>query len=608
MLPEDLRATREAVFTALRERRMYEAEHRIRHKDGSIRWIWARGHGVFAPDGSLLFIEGLNLDITRQKQAEEALRESEERFRGTFENAAVGMAHCDLQGHYLRVNERYCKIHGFSRAEILPKTFKELTHPEDLPGSLSKFVPLVEGKFPSYSEEKRVIHKDGFAVWISVSVSLQRDVQGEPLHTIAIIQDISERKRLAEELRRAKETAEAANRAKDEFLANVSHEIRTPMNAILGMAELTLDTPLTDEQRGYVSIVLASAEGLLGLINDLLDFSKIEAGRLELDEADFSLRILLNQTLRALALRAHKKGLELACHVESGVPDGLVGDCNRLRQVLLNLIGNAIKFTEAGEVIIRVRMRETDQHAAVIDFEIADTGIGIPADKQQMIFQAFEQADSSTPRRFGGTGLGLTISSSLVELMGGRITVESALGHGSIFRFRARFGRSSRLAAAPALPPVVDLHGQRALIVDDNATNRTILEDWVRGWGMRPTATADVSSAMSELWRAVTTNEPFSLVLLDARMPGTDGLELAKAIRQAPELTNCRVILLTSEDRPSDARGIALGIAALLMKPVQQEELLDSVYQVLSHERCWIRDRHGTKRAPHRPSPWTGRP
>jgi PAS domain S-box-containing protein len=585
MLPEDRPATAEAVFTALRERTMYEVEHRIRHKDGSIRWIWARGHGVFTLDGSLGFIEGLNLDMTRQKQAEVAVRESEERFRGTFENAAVGIAHCDLQGHFLRVNERYCEIVGFSREEILRKTFKDLTYHEDLTGSLEKFVPLVKGKFSSYSEEKRVIHKDGSPVWINVSVSLQRDVVGEPLHTIAIIQDISERKRLAEELRRAKEAAEAANRAKDEFLANVSHEIRTPMNAILGMAELTLDTPLTDEQRGYLNIVLASAEGLLGLINDLLDFSKIEAGRLEMEDADFSLRTVLNQTLRALALRAHKKGMELACQVEQDVPDGLVGDGNRLRQVLLNLIGNAIKFTEAGEVIVRVRAPKTDQQSVVIDFEIADTGIGIAPEKQQIIFQAFEQADSSTTRRYGGTGLGLTISSRLVEMMGGKITVESEFGRGSTFRFSARFGRSLRLEAALAQPPVVDLHGVRVLIVDDNATNRTILQGWASAWGMIPTATADVPAAMSALWRGVASKEPFALVLLDARMPGTDGLELAKGISQTPELSTCRIILLSSDDRAGDTRRYrALRISAVLMKPVQQEELLDNIYRVLSHE------------------------
>jgi len=585
MLPEDRPVTREAVFTALRERRMYEVEHRIRHKNGSIRWIWARGHGVFAPDGSLRFIEGLNLDMTSRKQAEEALRESEERFRGTFENAAVGIAHTDPPGRFLRVNGKFCDIVGYAREELLQMTLQDVIHP----GDLAAFAELYASSFtrdesPAFGWERRYLRKDGATVWVEVFASFQRDAAGNPAYAIGVVQDISERKRLDAELRQAKEAAEAANRAKDEFLANVSHEIRTPMNAILGMAELTLDTPLTDEQRSNLNIVLSSAEGLLSLINDLLDFSKIEAGRLELEDADFSLRSVLNQTLRALALRAHKKGMELACQVEQDVPDGLVGDGNRLRQVLLNLIGNAIKFTEAGEVIVRVRTPETDRQAVLIDFEIADTGIGIAPEKQQTIFRAFEQADSSTTRRYGGTGLGLTISSRLVEMMGGRITVESELGRGSTFRFGARFGRSSRLAATPAQPPVVDLHGLRVLIVDDNATNRTILHGWASAWGMIPTGTGDVPAAMSALWRGVASKEPFALVLLDARMPGTDGLELAKEILQTPELSTCRITLLTSDDRPGDAKRYrALRISAVLMKPVQQEELLDNVYRVLSH-------------------------
>jgi PAS domain S-box-containing protein len=583
VLPEDRPATREAVFTALRERRMYEVEHRIRHKDGSIRWIWARGHGVFAPDGSLRFIEGLNLDMTSRRQVEEALRESEERFRGTFENAAVGIAHLHTTGQLLRVNETCCAILGYSREELLGKSFLDFSHPDDLTTTTELFAGLLRGDSRGYTIEMRYLRKDGSPVWTQVAVSLQRDAGGKPAYAIGAIQDISERKQLEGELRQAKDVAEAANHAKDEFLANVSHEIRTPMNAILGMAELTLDTPLTDEQRSNLNIVLSSAEGLLNLINDLLDFSKIEAGRLELEEADFSLRTVLNQTLRALALRAHKKGMELACQVEQDVPDGLVGDGNRLRQVLLNLIGNAVKFTESGEVIVRVHTQGTEGQAVAIDFEIADTGIGIAPEKQQKIFQAFEQADSATTRRYGGTGLGLTISSRLVEMMGGTIAVVSEVGHGSTFRFGARFGRSSRLAV-PAQPPLVDLHGLRVLIVDDNATNRTILQGWASAWGMIPTATADVPAAMSALWRGFASKEPFALVLLDARIPGTDGLELAKGISQTPELSNCRIILLTSGDRPGDAKRYrALHISAVLMKPVQQEELLDNIYRALSH-------------------------
>ncbi|CAN5194726.1 hypothetical protein BH10PLA2_BH10PLA2_10080 [soil metagenome] len=278
-------------------------------------------------------------------QIEQAVRESETRFRGTFENAAVGIIHCDAAGHFLRVNQKYCDIVGYSREELMTMTFEDLTHPDDISPTRKKYQPLFRGELSSYSEEKRDIRKDGSLVWIHVSVSLQRDAAGEPLHAIAILQDISIRKQLEEELRQAKEAAEAANRAKDEFLANVSHEIRTPMNAILGMTELTLDTPLTDDQRQCLRTVKSAADNLLVVINDLLDFSKIEAGKMTLDPGDFSLRQALGDTLRALSVRAHRKNLELVSQVQPNVPDALIGDGGRLRQVLLNLVGNALKFT-----------------------------------------------------------------------------------------------------------------------------------------------------------------------------------------------------------------------------------------------------------------------
>ena len=310
--------------------------------------------------------------------------------------------------------------------------------------------------------EKRYVRKDGSLVWVDLFVSLQRDAAGEPAYAIAIVQDISERKRLEAELRQAKEAAEAANRAKDEFLANVSHEIRTPMNAILGMTELALDTPLTEDQRQCLKTVKSAADNLLGIINDLLDFSKIEAGKLELDPADFSLRAALGDTLRALAVRAHKKGLELVCHVQPDVPDALVGDAGRLRQVLLNLVGNAIKFTEQGEVVVRVEVagEPAAEGAVGLRFAVRDTGIGIPPDKQETIFRAFEQEDTSTTRKYGGTGLGLTIAARLVALMGGHDHRGQRAGpgqhlrlHGPVRAPAAPAGAGRRPAAGPAPRP-----------------------------------------------------------------------------------------------------------------------------------------------------------
>jgi PAS domain S-box-containing protein len=564
------------------------SEHRVRHRDGSYRWVLARGETVRDAQGRPRHQAGVVVDIHDLKSAEDALRESEERFRGTFENAAVGIAHKDLTGRFLRVNPKLCDVVGYTREELLTRTWRDITDPADLAASLEWYARLMSGESPSFSLEKRYLCKDRSSVWVEVSVSLQRDEAGSPSYAIAMIQDISQRKRLERELRQAKETAEAANRAKDEFLANVSHEIRTPMNAILGMTELTLDTPLAEDQRQYLKTVKSAADSLLGMINDLLDFSKIEAGRLELDPGDFSLRAALADTLRTLAMRAHKRGLELISHVQPDVPDALVGDAARLRQVLLNLVGNAIKFTEEGEVVLRVEPEgEPAAEGEVgVRYAVSDTGIGIPPEKQEAIFRAFEQEDTSTTRKYGGTGLGLTIAARLVSLMGGTISVESRPGRGSTFTFTARFGRQEHPPEpAPARPPAT-LEGVHVLVVDDNATNRRILEEWLRGWQMDPVAAGDGLAALDVLWGAVAAGRPFDLVLLDARLPDTDGLSLAAKIRKRPELADARIILLTSGDRPGDpARARELRLDAHLLKPVQPDELLEEIGRVMSRAR-----------------------
>jgi PAS domain S-box-containing protein len=600
--PDDREPTRTFWLESVAGRRPYDVEYRVRRSDGVYRWFKTRGVPIRDADGNTVKWFGTCTDITDLRQTEEALRESEERFRGTFENAAVGIGHTDPDGRFLRVNERFCAIVGYTRDELLEKSFRDITHPEDRAAGADSFAALMRGTLPCYSLQKRYLRKDGSPVWVELFVSRQSDAAGRPANGIAVLQDISERKQLVGELRHARDAAEAANHAKDEFLANVSHEIRTPMNAILGMTELALDSELTDDQRQCLRTVKSAADNLLGIINALLDFAKIEAGKLELDPADFSLRAAVGDTLRALAVRAHAKGLELVCHVQPGVPDALVGDAGRLRQVLLNLAGNAVKFTDQGEVEVRVtsgewRVTSEEQRPAdapavppsgtrhsslvTLHFSVRDTGIGIPKDEQERIFRAFEQEDTSTTRRYGGTGLGLTIASRLVALMGGQVSVESAPGKGSTFTFTARFGLQPHPQATAAPPPVV-LRDLPVLIVDDNATNRRILEEWLRGWQMRPVAVGGGAAALDALVDAVGAGRPFALVLLDARMPDTDGLALAAQVRTRAEWAATRIILLTSGDRPGDlARSRALRIVHLL-KPLQQDELLEAITRVMS--------------------------
>jgi PAS domain S-box-containing protein len=591
--PDDIHSCDAATHPA------FTLEKRFLRKDGSTVWVDLSVSFLLDTVGQPAYCISAIQDISDRKRAEEALRESEERFRGTFENAAVGIAHVDPTGRLVRVNEKFCTIVGYPREELLQCTFPDITHPDDLTVSIEVWCALLRGESPGVRMEKRYLRQDGSTVWVELVVSLQRDAAGNPKYTIAVVQDISERKRLEGELRQAKEAAEAANRAKDEFLANVSHEIRTPMNAILGMTELVLETPLTERQRRCLNTVKSGADSLLGIINDLLDFSKMEAGKLELEAVDFSLRAVVTDTVRVLAVRAHRKGLELVSQVQPDVPDALRGDAGRLRQVLFNLIGNAIKFTECGEVVVSCELSVASQEEAgkspvltndncqltTLRFTVRDTGIGISPDKQETIFRAFEQEDTSTTRRFGGTGLGLTIASRLVALMGGTITVDSVPGRGSTFAFTARFGRRPGAVEPAATPVPVLFHDLPVLLVDDNATSRHLLEEWLRGWQTEPVAVGDGLAALNALERAAARGRPYPLVLLDACMPDTDGLTLAERIHERPDLSGTRIILLTSEERPGDpARIRELRIDADLPKPVQPDELLEAISQVFGKD------------------------
>jgi signal transduction histidine kinase/CheY-like chemotaxis protein len=388
--------------------------------------------------------------------------------------------------------------------------------------------------------------------------------------------EISER-----DLRAAKEKAEDATRAKSQFLANMSHEIRTPMNGVIGAAELLGDSDLTASQREYLYMIVQSADALLHLINDILDFSKIEAGRLELELVTFSLRDELADALQMLAGRATEKGIELACHVGLDVPDALEGDPHRLRQIVINLVGNAIRFTDTGEVVVDVGVATMGENHARLRFAVSDTGPGIPPDKRQLIFEAFSQADASFTRRYGGSGLGLTIASQLVQLMGGQLELKSETGMGSVFQFTLPLTLAEALIPGRSISQS-NLHGLAVLVVDDNQTNRHILDEMTRGWGMKPQTVDSGPRALAAMRNAAAVGRPFRLVLLDMMMPDMDGFTVAEQMARSTDLGGPALIMLSSAHRDETARRAkATGIARFLLKPVRQSELLETIYAVL---------------------------
>jgi len=533
-----------------------------------------------------LLFDQFNKMLDRIQQRDVALQEAhdglerrvEERtayLNALIENSPLAIMVMDSDHKVQLCNPAFETLFQYSRQEVAGKGVTALFTEGDLSEALS-VANLPSEQAPLHLVTRRQ-RKDRSYVDVEVhSVGLM--VKGKISGSLAIYQDISIRKRAEAEMQLAKEAAEAASRAKSEFLANMSHEIRTPMNGIMGMTELVLDTELDGEQRNYLNLAKVSADSLLSLINDILDYSKIEAGKLEIDLIDFNLGDSLGDTMKTLSLRAHQKDLELAFEINPEVPDALVGDPGRLRQIIVNLIGNAIKFTEQGEVVLHVETESRTQDEVHLHFTIADTGIGIPFEKQTSIFAAFNQADGSMTRKHGGTGLGLSISSRLLELMGGRIWVESETGVGSRFHFIVRFGlqKSPTKTTVPRDPKT--LRDMRVLIVDDNATNRQILLRMLRNWHMTPTAVDSGAKAIVALREGKGIGRTFPLILLDAQMPDMDGFALAEIIKRNPDWTIATVMMLSSAGQRGDAiRCRELGVAAYLTKPVRQGELLDGI-------------------------------
>ena len=522
-------------------------------------------------------------DISERKRIEQEVNMLAHAIRFINESVVV----TDLDGRIIFVNEGAVKVFGYERDEMLGQHVSLFDSQEQV--ATGADVVVASANAGLWEGEFQARRKDGTEFPLQLWASTINDETGRPIALVGTSQDVTDRTRRMEELQNAKEAAEAANRSKSEFLANMSHEIRTPMNGIIGMTELALDTELTAEQREYLKMVKLSADSLLGVINDVLDFSKIEAGKLELDPAEFNLLDAVDEVMKALAVRADQKGLELAYYLRPGVPERVVGDVGRLRQILVNLVGNAIKFTERGEVIVRVEAQAQTSSEVVLHFGVRDTGIGVPAEKQSLIFESFTQADGSTTRKYGGTGLGLSISSQLVHMMGGEIWVESPVNlpstggeSGSRFNFTGIFGLPlvSELNAHP--PEMYDVEGVPVLIVDDNATNRKILEVQLTSWKMKPALVDGARSALHAIKQAAIAGAPFRLALLDFHMPEMDGLALCEEIKKLPEGRDLRIIMMSSSvHQRNDDRSLDYGINASLLKPVKAAELLTIIREVL---------------------------
>ncbi len=519
------------------------------------------------------------LDRRFSVQARE-LEASEERYRAFMNNIPAIALIKDNQGRILYINEPMARIYNINLEDVRGKHLADWI-PEEIARRIRAHDQEVISSKRALTFEEVVPTPDGVPHhWLAFRFPIKGPGGELLVGTVGV--DITDRKLAEAALNDAKELAEAASRAKSEFLANMSHEIRTPLNGVVGMTDLALGTDLTSEQREYLDTVKISADSLLTVINDILDFSKIEAGKIDLEMIDFNVRDHLEATLKTLAFRGDEKGLELLCEVAPEVPEMARGDSNRLRQIIVNLVGNAIKFTDAGEVALKVGVDAVEGGDRILHFVVSDTGVGIPPEKQKLIFEPFSQADSSTTRKYGGTGLGLTISARLVAMMGGMMWVESEMGRGSQFHFTARLGTSWKSIEVGTIAPAEILRGVKVLVADDNRTNRRILEGMLKRWEMKSTSVEDGEQALAKLSSALEAGEAYGLILTDMHMPNMDGFGLIERIRRRPELSTAVIMMLTSAGHRGDAaRCQELGVSAYLLKPIRQSELREAIARVL---------------------------
>ncbi|MCB1820665.1 MAG: PAS domain S-box protein, partial [Candidatus Competibacteraceae bacterium] len=566
----------------------FAIEFRIRRHDGAYRWFRTLAVPLRDEQGNIVKWFGSNTDIDDIKQAGEALRESEEKFYQAMLHAPIGKALVAPDGHWLDVNPALCRIVGYTEAELLACDLQSITHPNDLDVDLAYVQQMMAGEIETYQIDKRLLHQDGHVVWTQLNVSLVRDGSGAPCYFISQIQDITERKRAEVALIEAHAKAEAANRAKSNFLANMSHEIRTPMNVVLGLAQLLLDTELTSYQRDYLTKLHHSARSLLGILNDILDYSKIEAGKLDLEAVEIEIAELLESTSRLFSLAAENKGIELIFDMALDIPPVLIGDPLRLKQILNNLLGNAIKFTNQGYIQVSMRQLQKQDDDMALQISIHDTGIGMAPEQVGRLFQAFEQADASTTRQFGGSGLGLAITKQLVEMMEGNLSVESEQGQGSTFTFTVCL----KIPFNPAQQHTATaLHSMRTLIVEDHAVSCDVLRNILAGWSFQVDAVHSVEESLAKAVDMHRSGQPYELVLVSWKLLGVDGIEFVRRLREeeaklSTSICQTIVVMATAYRRQGIQQAAQdLQIDAILEKPVIPSRLFNLVNDLQSGSR-----------------------